>query len=355
MSLHLPPRMGWALHWLGGTQCENFGMRAAHAARAWFSGLPLFWQLFLPNGIVLVAVAATLAFSPASVPSEIATAQMLEMVGALILVVLVTLIVIRRAVKPLERLTQLMAKIDPLEPGQRAPIDGGSAEATQLAAVFNAMLDRLETERRDSGAKMLSVQERERVRLARELHDEIGQSVTGLMLELDRVANRAPVDLEDELREAREAARGIGAELREIVRRLRPEALDDLGLHSALVALTEQFSEQASIAVSRRIERDLPALSEDAELVVYRVAQEALTNVARHSHATAVELEMGAADGTVVLRVCDDGVGLSGTEPRGGVQGMRERAMLVGARLTLDEGPVGGARVTLFVPVGEGR
>ena len=79
------------------------------------------------------------------------------------------------------------------------------------------------------------------MRLARELHDEIGQSVTGLMLEIDRVAKAAPAGLDAELRETQEAARAIGDELREIVRRLRPEALDDLGLHSALVALTEQF------------------------------------------------------------------------------------------------------------------
>jgi two-component system sensor histidine kinase UhpB len=320
-------------------------------ARKRFSELPLSWQIFLPNAVVLAAAAAVLALSPASVPSRPSTVQALELVGALVLIILINLLLIRRAVRPVERLTDLMARIDPLEPGQRAPTDGGSAEAVQLAAVFNAMLDRIETERRESGAKMLSAQERERVRLARELHDEIGQSVTGLMLELDMVAKRAPGNLGQEVRDVKEAARGIEAELREIVRRLRPEALDDLGLQSAIVALTERFTEQTSIDVSRRIAPDLPSLGGDAELVLYRVAQESLTNVARHAEASAVELEVLPVDGVVVLRVSDDGVGVAGLSAGSGIQGMRERAMLVGARLTIGQGPAGGAQVALSMPV----
>jgi two-component system sensor histidine kinase UhpB len=330
-------------------------MSVMRTVRGWFSTLPLFWQIFVPNGIVLVVAAAVLALSPASVPSEISTAQALELVGAVALMVLVNLILIRHAVKPLERLTQLMARVDPLEPGQRAPADGGSPEATRLAAVFNEMLERLETERRDSAAKMLSAQERERIRLARELHDEIGQSVTGLMLELDRAAGRAPEELAVELRETQEVARAISSEVREIVRRLRPEALDDLGLKSAIVALTEKFAEQSSIAVERRIEPGLPPLSDEAELVVYRVAQECLTNVARHAEATAVSLEMTKEDAEIVLRVSDDGIGPAQVQPRSGIQGMRERAMLIGAKLEFDRGPAGGLRVTLHVPLGGGR
>ncbi len=329
-------------------------MRLFAVARGWFSSLPLFWQIFLPNVTVIVVVTAVLALAPTSVPAT--GAQAIELVVAIAVIVLVNLVLIRRATAPVARLTELMAKVDPLEPGQRAPTDGGSAEATRLGSVFNEMLDRLETERRDSGAKMLSAQERERVRLARELHDEIGQSVTGLMLELDRVAERAPLGLEAEVREAQEVSRAISGEVREIVRRLRPEALDDLGLVSAIVALTEQFAASTSISVARRIDREMPALSADAELVVYRVAQEGLTNVARHAKASEVALALGAIDGDVVLEVSDDGVGIDGSEPRSGILGMRERAMLVGARLKLEAGRAGrGTRVVLRVPVEEGE
>ena len=125
--------------------------------------LPLFWQIFLPNVLVLAVAAGVLALSPASVSSRPSSGQALGLFIALVVIVLINLILIRRAVAPVERLTQVMARVDPLEPGQRAPTDGGSAETRQLAEVFNAMLQRLETERRDSGARMLSAQERERV------------------------------------------------------------------------------------------------------------------------------------------------------------------------------------------------
>jgi two-component system sensor histidine kinase UhpB len=176
------------------------------------------------------------------------------------------------------------------------------------------------------------------------------------MLELDRVADRAPLGLEAEVREAQEVARAISDEVREIVRRLRPEALDDLGLVSAIVALTERFAAQTSTAVVRRIEREMPALSADAELVVYRVAQEGLTNVARHAEASEVELSLRPRGEDVVLEVRDDGVGTDGSEPRSGILGMRERAMLIGARLEIGPGPDGrGTRVVLRTPVTPGR
>jgi two-component system sensor histidine kinase UhpB len=329
-------------------------MHLLAAARGRFSSLPLFWQIFLPNVAVIVVVTAVLALAPTSVPAT--GSQAVELIAAIAVIVLVNLVLIRRATAPVARLTELMARVDPLEPGQRAPSDGGSAEVTRLGSVFNEMLDRLETERRDSGAKMLSAQERERVRLARELHDEIGQSVTGLMLELDRVADRAPLGLEAEVREAQEVARAISDEVREIVRRLRPEALDDLGLVSAIVALTERFAAQTSTSVVRRIDREMPALSADAELVVYRVAQESLTNVARHAEASEVVLDLGLLRGDVVLEVSDDGVGTAGSEPRSGILGMRERAMLIGARLEIGAGRAGsGTRVVLRTPVGTGE
>jgi two-component system sensor histidine kinase UhpB len=314
--------------------------------------LPLFWQIFLPSAVVLVAVAAILALSPAAVSSTISSGQTVAIFAALVGIVLVNLLVIRRAVAPLERLTRLMARVDPLEPGQRAPESGSSAETAKLAEVFNAMLDRLEIERRESAARMLSAQENERLRLARELHDEIGQSVTGLMLELDTVARQAPETIAEQLRESQEAARAIGDELREVVRGLRPEALDDLGLQSALVALTERFAEQGPIEFERRLDHTLTGLGDEADLVVYRVAQEGLTNVVRHSGATRAVLELSRAPGMAVLRVIDDGHGFGGAEPGTGIRGMRERAMLIGGRLSFTTEPDGGGVLTLQVPIG---
>ena len=188
---------------------------------------------------------------------------------------------------------------DPLSPGRRVRVDGGPAIAA-LAQTFNEMLDRLESERRDSARRALLVQEGERQRIARELHDEVGQTLTGVMLQVEGLAGEIPDELQDQLDELRETARHGTEEVRRIARRLRPEALEDLGLESALAALAAAIGEQAGLRIERRLEPGLP-LSKEQELVVYRIAQEALTNVARHAGATEVRLHLERADGRVIL------------------------------------------------------
>lgn len=313
-------------------------------------GTPLFWQVFLPNAIVLAIAVAVLAFTPASVSSQFSAAQAVALAGALAATVLVNLVLIRRAVAPLEQLTDVMARIDPLHPGQRVKVERSVSETAELADVFNAMIERLETERRESARRMLSVQEQERIRLARELHDEIGQSITGVMLEIDHAARQAPEPVARELRDAQEAARALSDEIRTIVRRLRPEALDELGLTSSLVALTQRIGPQARLPIRRRLSADLPELEPEVALVIYRVAQESLTNVVRHAEATRAELALERTDDGVRLRVIDDGKGMDGAAPGSGMQGMLERALLVGGRLEFLAGPDGGTEVRLEVP-----
>jgi two-component system sensor histidine kinase UhpB len=175
-----------------------------------------------------------------------------------------------------------MQRIDPLTPGRRLETVGGDAEVVALTEAFNEMLDRLETERRESARRTLEAQEMERQRIARELHDEIGQTLTGLALRSETIARRAPREIRDELEDMREAARRGAEDARTIARRLRPEALDELGLRSALMALTASVAEQSGLVVERSFSED-QELSGDQELVVYRVAQEGLTNVVRHA------------------------------------------------------------------------
>ena len=155
------------------------------------------------------------------------------------------------------------------------------------------MVERLESERRDSALRALAAQESERRRIALELHDEVGQALTG------GDAAARPGDVEA----AKEGLRAALEEVREIARRLRPEALDDLGLRNALRALVASVARDARIDVIPEIEADLPPLSPEQELVVYRVAQEALTNAVRHADAGALRLlasprrRRGAAQG----------------------------------------------------------
>ena len=200
-------------------------------------------------------------------------------------------------------------------------------------------------------AAALMLQEAERRRIARELHDEVGQTLTGVMLQVEGLAATIPAELREQLDELRETARLGTEEVRRIARRLRPEALEDLGLQSALAALATAFGDQARVVVQRRLQ-PAPALTAEHELVVYRVAQEALTNVARHADATTVDLRLEHDDDATVLTVADDGRGLApGSLPSAhGIRGMRERAMLIGAGLTITSPPAGGTQVQLTIP-----
>jgi two-component system sensor histidine kinase UhpB len=194
-------------------------------------------------------------------------------------------------------------------------------------------------------------QEGERQRIARELHDEVGQTLTGVMLQVEGLAGVIPAELQGQLEELRETARHGIEEVRRIARQLRPETLDELGLPSALGALATGFGEQARIPVKRRLQPGL-SLSSEQELVIYRVAQEALTNVARHAGATHVVLELTSTDEHTLLRVRDDGRGMSPDSllSSNGIRGMRERAMLIGAALSIDSSPGAGTEVRLSIP-----
>ena len=213
------------------------------------------------------------------------------------------------------------------------------------------MLERLEFERRDSARSALMLQEAERRRIARELHDEVGQTLTGVMLQVEGLAATIPDELREQLDELRETARHGTEEVRRIARRLRPEALEDLGLQSALSALATGVRRAGPDRVRRRLQ-PAPALSAEQELVVYRIAQEALTNVVRHAHATAVELSLEHDELADGAHRADDGRGLApGSLPSAhGIRGMRERAMLIGAGLRIAARAGGGTEVQLTVP-----
>jgi two-component system sensor histidine kinase UhpB len=317
--------------------------------------LPLVWRVFLANAAVMAIPWAILTFSPAALVSPlVAPIEGAVGLGTLGVMLIINLVLMRRALAPFERLTALMRRIDPLRPGQRVALPRDApVEALQLSSAFNDMLGRLEAERRESARRALEVQENERQRLSRELHDEIGQSLTALVLQLEYAVKRSSPDLEEHLRQTREDARSSLEEVRSVARRLRPEALDDLGLRSALTNLCERVSAHSGFHVERHIAHELPTLSPEAELVLYRVAQESLTNAARHADASKVALRVTPGDAGVVLRVEDDGRGLNGAGEGAGITGMRERAILIGANLLIDHSELGGARVQLTVPARE--
>ena len=312
--------------------------------------MPLLWRVFATNAAILVVATLALVVSPATVSFPVALTEVVVLVVGLVAMLALNLVLLRRAFGPLSRLTGFMRGVDPLRPGARVAVGPADLEVAELTAAFNEMIERLETERRESGRAALAAQERERARIARELHDEVGQALTAVMLQLERTSQQAAGPVGDQLEEAREGVRASLEEVREIARRLRPEALDDLGLSSALTALTNDMARRAGVRVDRRLAPDVRALESDEELVVYRVAQEALTNIARHSEARQAWLSLGSGDdGRVTLVVRDSGRGFDpSTDASGsGLRGMRERAMLIGAALDLESRPGHGTTVRL--------
>lgn len=266
------------------------------------------------------------------------------------------LLIMRRRRAPLERLIEEMEKVDLSRPGPLLPrsIDGvgETEEVERIELAFLRMMRRLEAERRRAGSAALQAQEEERARVARDLHDEVNQSLTGLLLRLEAAREAAPPELEAELTETKALANQAMQELLSLARQLRPTALDDLGLTAAVAGQVEQLA-RGEIVAEFTTEGDFSDLDDDTQLVVYRVAQEALSNATRHSEATNVTVRLlrGEEDG-VELNVTDDGRGFAFDESEGGlgIAGMRERALLIGAKLTIESRPEHGTTVRLVVP-----
>jgi two-component system, NarL family, sensor histidine kinase UhpB len=311
---------------------------------------PFAWRIFAVNAVLLVAAAVALALSPATVSFPIALTEGIVLAVGLIAILIVNLLLVRRSFAPLERLTRLMRSVDLLSPGHRLDVTGPH-EVRELGAVFNEMLERLERERHESGWDALKAQEAERKRVAQELHDEVGQALTAVMLQIGRLAKKAPSDLGEEFTEALETTRTSLEDVRRIAKQLRPEALDDLGLVPALNALAGTFAERTGLRIRRRLPESVPAIGAEAELVVFRVAQESLTNAARHAESTRVDLTLERHMRRIVLHVRDYGRGIDGTRPGSGIRGMRERALLIGADLSITTAPGGGTEVSLSLPL----
>jgi two-component system, NarL family, sensor histidine kinase UhpB len=265
------------------------------------------------------------------------------------------LVVVRRRWGPLEQLIEEMEKVDLSSPGPLLPdsIDGvaETREVERLELAFLRMMRRLEAERLRAGSAALRAQEQERARVARDLHDEVNQSLTGLLLRLEAVREAAPPALEPEIAGTKALANQAMRELLSLARQLRPTALDDLGLAAAIAGQVEQLA-GGGIEASFTQEGDFADLGDDVQLVVYRVAQEALTNAARHSGAARIAVALRRRGAAVELEVADDGRGFAFEESEQGlgIGGMRERALLVGGRLTIESRPGHGTTVRLSVP-----
>ncbi|MBV9311144.1 MAG: HAMP domain-containing protein, partial [Solirubrobacterales bacterium] len=231
------------------------------------SGLSLLWRVFLGNAVVFVVAFAIVAWTPVTVHRIATPSELLVLAVLLIVMLAFDLLLLRRALGPLRRLAATMGAVDPAQPGRRAEsFDSAGVEVLALACALNDMLDRLEGERRESGRRVLAAQERERIRIARELHDEVGQTLTAIALRAERAAGD-PGSEHEALVDIGETALRSLEDVRRIGRELRPEALDDLGLVNALIALCGRVDRQRGLRVRRELDWHLPELSPEVELV----------------------------------------------------------------------------------------
>jgi two-component system, NarL family, sensor histidine kinase UhpB len=290
--------------------------------------------------------------------------QFLVLAWGILLTLLVNFVILRRRFAPLEQLIEEVEQIDPSKPPALKTPESRVDEIDRLAVSFRGLLERIEGERRRSGMLVLRAQEEERKRIARDLHDEVNQALTAILLRLEALSQDAPPQLADELAETKRLATQAMEELLQLARQLRPTALDDHGIVPAIESQVKRFSEQSGIAGELRTRGQPTGLTDDQQIVLYRVVQEALSNVGQHAAASRVALDLVSAEGYVTVRVRDDGRGFDDSSMtdwdggslngvgsgRLGLNGMAERARLVGGDLRIVSAPGRGTVVTLRFP-----
>ena len=222
-------------------------------------------------------------------------------------------------------------------------------ELEQARAALDQQRTRLEAERRAAGAAAIRAQEQERQRLAQDLHDEVNQALTAILLRLEATIQEAPPALQDELRDTKRLAGQAMEQLLRLSRRLRPAVLDDHGLMPALHSQVRDFTEQTGIRATFHPQGAPTRLSPEQQLAIYRVTQEGLSNIAQHASAQRVKVELSFV-GRTVLRISDDGRGFTEKREGGnGLGGMRERALMAGGHLSVWSGDGSGTRVELTI------
>jgi two-component system sensor histidine kinase UhpB len=311
----------------------------------------LLTQVLAVNALVITVTVFAASIAANLHPEPVEQRRFLVLVAALMAMVLVNGWLLRRRFAPLEELIVAMENLDfgGRDPRARIP-NANVEEVARLHTAFDRMLARLDAERARTATAVLQAQEGERARLARDLHDEANQALTGVLLRLEATMHDAPPALREELRETQAVATQAMSEMLRLARELRPAALDDHGLGAALRTQVDEFGRRARVRAALRLPTEgVEDLAPDEQIVVYRVVQEGLSNVTRHANAQAVSVDVERERGGTVVRVADDGIGFApGGDVAGlGLTGMRERAVLAGGRVDVTSAPGRGTTIEL--------
>jgi two-component system sensor histidine kinase UhpB len=258
------------------------------------SSPPLYVKVCLINGAVFAGAIALLVISPATVSPQVTASELAVLASGLAVIVATNAAPLHTTLAPLDRLVQLLDTFDASGPGRRLP-SAGSGVAARLAQSFNDLLDRLDTERATRNVRELAVQEAERQRIAQELHDEVGQRLTVVLLGIQRALNTVPAEAAEELRLVQDNARTSLEEVRRVARGLRPGVLEDLGLVPALGPMVLELMAQTHLDVRRRF---------DHELITHRVTNARTRRWERCQFNTGTAATYSSLD-TATVETCD--------------------------------------------------
>lgn len=329
--------------------------------------VPIFYKVLVANAALIAGTALASAWVIVREPvpdwAGAYTGSTVILAMAISASLLINYLLMRVAFHPLFLLRETMEDIRRGDREKRAPAISGDPDVAELAATLNQMLDQLARHQRSVASQILRALEDERKRFARELHDETSQALTNLVIRLDLVKDSLTGDVDssqlaEEIGRIRDMAANALTETRRITFDMRPTILDDLGLVPALRWYVKHKLDPLGIQVEMDVTGFQGRLPDEVETALFRIVQEALTNVQKHARARNVKVTMRETEDLLTAEVLDDGVGFSMLELEGadaagrglGLFGMRERAELVGGRLTIESIRGRGTTVKVVIP-----
>ena len=326
-------------------------------------GLPIFYKVLIANSLIVVGgavVGTTLTLLSTGNTEHLPALVTLFASTGTLLSVVINWVVLRAAFRPIAALEKAADQVRRGNFHVRAPtVLFSDPNLDALTATFNAMLDTVvlyQNRLRELSLRVLSAQEEERRRIARELHDDTAQRLTAQLIWLKTLEDRGGVADQHVLGELIRQTASALESIRAIAQELRPPVLDDLGLSAAIEGLAAQQRQRFGLPVSVTVRGQRRRLDPALELALYRIAQEALTNVAKHAQANQAQVVLSFDDQAVTLEIRDDGCGFDTSQPPPhgsglGLFSMRERAQLVGAELSLVSRPGHGTLVHVTAPL----
>jgi two-component system sensor histidine kinase UhpB len=347
-------------------QEASWGRRIIEQAKPVFNRVmrrPLFQKVIIAN-TVLIATGSILGYFIEENYFEGGELGFvaLFLASGLVLSILTNYLLVKIAFRPLDDVSDTMKAIRAGHRGIRVPEVTDDPQIEELSKSLNSMLNTMDMQRKKAAASVIKAQEEERKRIARELHDETSQSLTGLVIGIRMVQEIVPdymPDVQERLENINDLAHATLNEVHTMAVRLRPSVLDDLGLAAALRSHAKEYTENTGIPVEMQLLGMSHRLTPELETVLYRVIQEALTNVARHSNATSCRVTLRRKEQVIQGVIEDNGQGfdsqtvmLSDEKGRGlGLHGMNERIELVGGSLEFDARPAKGTTIFIEVPL----